>query len=215
VRPTAIIVAREFFDDPPEVALVDRDEVVKALPADGADQPFAESVGCGRSRRSFQDANPEAVQCGVEARRKDPVTVMDKKAVWMEVASVKLTPSGSFGYTSWSPYGRNRYGASNATLHFLIQLAYGIPLDQISGIEKLGSEHYEISAKAEDGVLLALDQLQPRLQRLLVERFKLATHRDQKEYDGYALVVARGGPRLKSTAGVSENGMIYPGGSGL
>jgi|SRR5579863_133021 len=129
-----------------------------------------------------------------------------------EVASVKLTPPGSLGYTSWSPYGTNRYAASNATLDFLVQLAYGMPLDQISGVEKLGSEHYEISVKAKDGVLLTLDQLQPRLRRLLAERFRLAAHRAQKEYDGYALVVARGGPKLKPGAGVSENGTIYPGG---
>jgi uncharacterized protein (TIGR03435 family) len=80
------------------------------------------------------------------------------------------------------------------------------------GMEKLGSEHYEFSAKAEDGVLLTLDQLQPRLRRLLEERFRLATHREQKEYDGYALVVAKSGPRLKPTTGSSENGVIYPGG---
>jgi uncharacterized protein (TIGR03435 family) len=129
-----------------------------------------------------------------------------------EVASVRPTPTGSFGDTSWGPYGTNRYTATNATLDFLIQIAYGIPRDQISGIEKLGSEHYEVNAKAEDGVLLTSEQLRPRLQRLLVERFKLATHREQREFDGYALVVAKGGPRLEPTAGVSENGMIYPGG---
>src|ERR1019366_2633837 len=131
-----------------------------------------------------------------------------------EVASVKPTPPGSLGYTSWSPFGTNRYAATNATLESLVQIGYGygVLIDQILGVEKLGSEHYDVSVKAEDGVLLTLDQLQPRLQRLLAERFKLATHRAQKEYDGYALGVAKDGPRLKPTAGVSENGMIYPGG---
>ena len=129
-----------------------------------------------------------------------------------EVASVRRTPPGSFGDTAWGPSGANRYTVTNATLDYLIQIAYGIPFDQILGIEKLGSEHYEVNAKAEDGVLLTSDRLQPRLQRLLAQRFKLAAHREQKEFDGYALVIAKGGPRLKSTAGASENGMIYPGG---
>jgi uncharacterized protein (TIGR03435 family) len=129
-----------------------------------------------------------------------------------EVASVKMTPSGSLGNTSWSPYGTNRYTATNATLDFLVQIAYGITLSQISGIEKLGWEHYDVSAKAEDGLLLTPDELRPRLQRLLEQRFKLMSHREQKEFDGYALVIAKGGPKLKPTAGVSENGMIYPGG---
>jgi hypothetical protein len=36
VRAAAVIVAYELFDYPPEVSLVDRDEVVEALPADRA-----------------------------------------------------------------------------------------------------------------------------------------------------------------------------------
>jgi uncharacterized protein (TIGR03435 family) len=128
-----------------------------------------------------------------------------------EVAAVKPTPSARFGDTSLGPYGTNRYTATNVTLDFLVQIAYGISDYQISGVEKLGSEHYEISAKAEDGVLLTDDHLRPRLQRLLEERFKLVTHREQKEYDGYALVVAKGGPRLRPNAGVSEIGTINPG----
>ena len=129
-----------------------------------------------------------------------------------EVASVRVTAAGSFGDTAWGASGTNRYTVTNATLDYLIQIAYGIPLYQILGIEELGSEHYEVNAKAEDGVLLTSDQLQPRLQRLLAQRFKLASHREQREFDGYALVVAKGGPRLKPTAGASENGAIYPGG---
>jgi hypothetical protein len=76
-------MACELFDDQSEVPLVDRDQVVEAFPADGADQPFAVSVRCGRSRRGLQDVNPEAVQFGIKARRKDPVTVMNQKAVWV------------------------------------------------------------------------------------------------------------------------------------
>jgi hypothetical protein len=81
VRATAIVVAYEFFNDQPEVPFIDRDEVVEALAADGADQSFAESVGCRRSRRSLQDASPEADQFGVEARRKYSVAVVNQKVV--------------------------------------------------------------------------------------------------------------------------------------
>jgi len=129
-----------------------------------------------------------------------------------EVSSIRVTPQAQFGYTSLSPFGANRYTATNATLDFLIRLAYGIPYEQISGIEKLGSQHYNVTAKAEDGVLLSLEQLKPRLQRLLEERFKLAVHREMKVFDGYELVVAKGGSKLKPSAGGSEPGAIYPGG---
>jgi uncharacterized protein (TIGR03435 family) len=129
-----------------------------------------------------------------------------------EVASVRLTSPANLGYTTFGPYGENRYTASNVTLSFLVQLAYGVPYEQITGLEKLGLEHYEVSTKADDGVLLTSEQLQPRMRRLLEERFKLATHAEMKDFDGYALVVAKGGPKLKPTAGRSETGMIYPGG---
>jgi uncharacterized protein (TIGR03435 family) len=75
-------------------------------------------------------------------------------------------------------------------------------LDRISGFEKPGSEHYNLSAKPEDGVLLTRDQLAPRLRQLLEERFRLTTHRDRKEYDGYALVLAKGGRSFTPARGV-------------
>jgi uncharacterized protein (TIGR03435 family) len=129
-----------------------------------------------------------------------------------EVASVRITPPASLGYLTFSPDDKNRFTISNAPLSFLVEVAYGVPLEQIAGVGKLGAEHYDVTAKAEDGVHLTQEELKPRLQRLLAERFQLAVHRDMKVFDGYALVVARGGPKLKATTGVSEQGMIYPGG---
>jgi uncharacterized protein (TIGR03435 family) len=35
------------------------------------------------------------------------------------------------------------------------------------------------------------------LQHLLVERFKMAAHRETKQLSGYSRVVAKGGPKLK------------------
>jgi uncharacterized protein (TIGR03435 family) len=129
-----------------------------------------------------------------------------------EVTSVRLTPRESIGFTSTSPYGANRYTATNAALHLLVQLAYEVRFEDISGIEKLGSDHYDIAVKAEDGVMLTYQNLKPRLQRLLAERFKLAVHREQKQVDGYTLVAAKGGPKLHATAGISQPGATYPGG---
>jgi hypothetical protein len=76
-----IVVAYELINNSSEVSFLDRDQLVGTLPADGGDQPFAECVACWRSRRSLQDPNAEAFQFGVEASRKDPVTVTDQKAV--------------------------------------------------------------------------------------------------------------------------------------
>ena len=132
-----------------------------------------------------------------------------------EAASVHLTPPSQFGYTSFGPFGTNRYSVTNVTLDFLVQLAYNVTPSEILGIEKLGSEHYDVTAKAEDGVLLTREQLAPRMRRLLADRFKLSVHRDLKSYDGYALVAAKGGPKLKPTAGSSGGGTVFPGGMRL
>ena len=42
------------------------------------------------------------------------------------------------------------------------------------------------------------------LQKLLADRFKLVTHRITKELHGYALVVARNGPKIKTATELKE-----------
>ena len=129
-----------------------------------------------------------------------------------EAASIRITAPAQFGLSKPGSYGTNRYTATNVTLDFLVQLAYGVPYQQISGIDKLGTEHYDLAAKAEDGVVLTYLALQPRLQLLLEQRFHLSVHKDEKEFDGYALTVAKGGPKLTPATGSSETGSIYPDG---
>ena len=50
------------------------------------------------------------------------------------------------------------------------------------------------------------------LRALLEERFKLTTHRETKESQGYALVVAKGGPKLKPASASPGQNAVYPGG---
>jgi uncharacterized protein (TIGR03435 family) len=129
-----------------------------------------------------------------------------------EVASVRVTPPAQIGYTSVSPYGGNRFTVTNATLQLLVQIAYGTPYEQMSGIDKLGSERYDVTAKAEDGVVLTYEQVKPRMRRLLEERFQLKIHHEQKTTDGYALVAAKGGPKLQPGTKTTRQNQIYPGG---
>ena len=131
--------------------------------------------------------------------------------VAFEVASVKVTALGSF---SISPYGLERFSIQSASLTLLISFAYGVSDDQISGGPGWrNSEYYDVTAKAEDGVRLTYDELRPRLQALLVQRFKLAAHREMKQLPGYALVVGADGARLKrSETDTATLGSILPGG---
>jgi uncharacterized protein (TIGR03435 family) len=128
-----------------------------------------------------------------------------------EVASVKIAAAGNFAI---SPYGQGRFSIRSASLTLLVSLAYNVSDAQISGGPSWrDSEYYDVTAKAEDGVMLTYEELRPRLQELLAQRFKLAIHREVRQSPGYALVVAKGGPKLPITnREASTLGSILPGG---
>ena len=134
-----------------------------------------------------------------------------------EVASLKISPTHGSGLTSIGPYGTERFTITNTPADLLLQIAFGVLPYQMSGAPGwFDTERYDLTAKAEEGVKLTSEELRPRLQRLLAERMKLVVHRETKEFSGFALVIAKGGPKLKeSTASPSEQGVTYSGGMRL
>lgn len=103
---------------------------------------------------------------------------------------------------SWSIPGNGRFTASHVSLARLLQLAYGIDDSQIANKPGwLETNLYDISAKPEDGISLSRDELKPRLQDLLQQRFHLVAHIETRSSRGYALVIAKGGPHLTPTKG--------------
>jgi uncharacterized protein (TIGR03435 family) len=64
-----------------------------------------------------------------------------------------------------------------------------------------GSERFTIEAKAEDPAKATEQQLLAMLQNLLVDRFKLKFHQETKDMPGFALSVAKNGPKLKEATG--------------
>jgi uncharacterized protein (TIGR03435 family) len=87
------------------------------------------------------------------------------------------------------------YGAM--TLADLITIAYKVKSFQVSGPDWIKTERFDILAKLPEGA--TKDQVPQMLQALLADRFKLTIHRDTKEHALYALVVAKGGPKLKES----------------
>lgn len=85
------------------------------------------------------------------------------------------------------------------SLRDLIRTAYEVKDYQISGADSLGTplsaERFDIQATLPEGA--TEKQVPQMLQALLAERFKLVVHRDTKDQSVYALVVAKGGPKLK------------------
>jgi uncharacterized protein (TIGR03435 family) len=87
----------------------------------------------------------------------------------------------------------------------LIELACGVGLDRISGPEWIGmdnpraADRFEITAKVPAGT--TREQVAEMLRNLLTQRFQLTLHRATKDFSGYALVVAKGGAKLRESAG--------------
>ncbi len=112
-----------------------------------------------------------------------------------------------------SPSGAGQFAAQNIGLEGLIELAFGIDTDlQLTGKpEWFDDAYYDVAAKPEGDVGLSYEQLRPLLQRLLQERFHLANHREAKNFEGYALVVAKGGSKLKTSNSDSNRSQFRPG----
>jgi uncharacterized protein (TIGR03435 family) len=129
-----------------------------------------------------------------------------------EVASVKVSPprAGTAGFTGIdSDPAMVRY--SNITLKNLIAIAYGFDSRLIlAGPAWLDSEHYDVAAKLPPDT--SKDRVPMMLQTLLVERFKLAVHRETKEQRLYSLVVGKKGPKLKEGREAGGQNQIVRGG---
>lgn len=129
-----------------------------------------------------------------------------------EAASIKPGDPASPGTQMMITPG-GRFGAKNASLRALIRYAYDVRDNQISGGPNwLDSAKWDIEAKPEAPVNAGPgndNPLRRMVQSLLAERFKLALHRERKEQQVYALVIAKGGPKFKETEGNTG-----PGGGG-
>jgi uncharacterized protein (TIGR03435 family) len=131
------------------------------------------------------------------------ITPPEGVAQEFDVASVKANKSGLFASSLERSGGQ--LTLRNASLRECIELAYGI-LDKhyaLSGPTWLDSDRYDIVAKTSTPA--PREQLLQMLQRLLADRFNLRVHRERRQVRVYALVVARGGPKMKAASDVRSN----------
>lgn len=77
----------------------------------------------------------------------------------------------------------------------IICKAYDVKPFQVNGPAWLNLQRFDIVAKLPEGA--TKEQVPQMLQALLADRFKMTIHRDKKEQSVYALVVAKGGSKLK------------------
>ena len=123
-----------------------------------------------------------------------------------EVASIKPSAPDSGLKVNFAPGGK--LYITNATLRFLIKIAYDIGDDQLAGGPKwMESKRFDVAAipdipvggdpknMAPDQILVFHKPTRLRLQRLLADRFQLELRKESTPMPVFDLVVAKGGQR--------------------
>jgi uncharacterized protein (TIGR03435 family) len=104
-----------------------------------------------------------------------------------------------------------RYHATHVSLRNLIKYAYQVKMDDqlVGGPSWVDKEFFDVEAKIGESDLESMknlsisgkvDQFALRLQSLLEDRFQLKVVDETRELPAYALVVAKGGPKLKEVS---------------
>ena len=118
-----------------------------------------------------------------------------------DVASVKVNNGPFLETRPQRSGGRIRW---TTDLYYLIGYAYRLQPWRMSGPVP-GSDHiYDVEATTDPNA--TDDQVRLMLQSLLIDRFKMAAHRETRDVDGYALTVAKNGPRMQP----AKEGVIPP-----
>jgi len=140
-----------------------------------------------------------------------------------EVASVKVAASGRNGVNGgcrgidsvFSAEEQKRGGIpplgrcviTDARLSHLIGIAYGVSMQVLdTGPDWIqrGDLRFDVEGKAENPASATRQQLLTMLQNLLVERFQIKFHHVTKEEPGFALIVAKNGPKLHPSTSEEE-----------
>ncbi len=140
-----------------------------------------------------------------------------EKGVGFEAASLKrIAPGEPRGQMIWrggpgtgSP---GRFTMPSATLAQMIEKAYGVWPDQITGPAWITNrDAYAYSLAATMPANTTEEQFRAMMQTLLAERFHLRLHRVTQSRPGYELVVAEGGPRIKEWKPPDPGAKFQPG----
>ena len=83
---------------------------------------------------------------------------------------------------------------TNMPLKPLIARSYGVANDKVVAPAWVDTDGFDITAKVPPGA--SEDAVIAMIRNMLVDRFKLAVHHDSAAIPVYALVVAKGGPKL-------------------
>jgi bla regulator protein blaR1 len=106
------------------------------------------------------------------------------------------------------------FSTTNVPLRTPIEFAWGVNADRIYAAPSwIDDANYDIEAKVDDADVPTMESLTPyqrreMVRKLLEDRFALKVHEETRELSVYALVVAKGGPKLHD----AKPGDTYPNG---
>ena len=111
-----------------------------------------------------------------------------------DIASVKRNTSGDANSSS-GPVAGGAFSARNSTVKQLLLEAFRVPETLVRGGPSwIETERFDVDARPGAPVDSATSV--QMLQALLAERFRLKTHRETTDVEGYGLIVSPGGAKL-------------------
>jgi bla regulator protein BlaR1 len=156
-----------------------------ALLAVAAAMAIAGPVGIGLLRAPVTQAQTMSSFTGMQT----------SAAKQFEVATVKVNRTGSQGWRLGPP-AHGSVSIENLQLHRIIASSFRIQDSTVFGPAWLDSTRYDIVGKGPDPNV-ANPEVWEMMRSLLAERFRMKYHIETRQLPIYALVVAKGGPKLR------------------
>lgn len=110
-----------------------------------------------------------------------------------------------------------RFFTMNMNLKYLIQWAWGLQAKQVvGGPPWMDDARFDINGEIDGDGIPNQHQWKIAMQKLLIERFDLQIHHEKREMPAFALVIAKGGPKLTPGDGnvKAHQGMGFGGAPG-
>ena len=153
---------------------------------------------------NLKRATPQTAWVIPEPPPRLPPMAADANPVF-EVATIKPTKPDAQG-KMFRVNGR-RFSTLNTSLQELITFAYGLQAKQIiNAPDWMQSAKWDLDAQPDGEGQPNDKQWKAMVQKLIVERFKMTSHHEQKELSVYALVPGKNGPKLSKSEG-DPNGL--------
>ena len=132
-------------------------------------------------------------------------------ATCQEFEVVSVRPNNSLSGDSGVLTDQSMLKATNVSLRSLIVRAYGVKNFQVEGPDWLGSEQFDIAAKFPEGLPKDRDKydaaLGAMMRNMLLDRFKLRLHSEQKTFSVFGLIIGKSGVKFKEVPDSDSHSM--------